>query len=712
MKKSPFFLLIFLFPQVGIAQSWVNLNPFDQPPGNTLFSVHFVDSLHGWTVGEGGFILSTSNGGQTWVQLPSGVSEDLYDVDFVNEHTGWACGSNGVILVPEDGNRPWHRQTSNTNVNLNAIDFVDELHGWVVGDNGVILRTRNGGAAWEKQNFPEDITLRDVAFVDTTRGWTVGHYGYKGMIFHTLDGGNNWEKQFEEDNRIYVSMDFLDNLRGWTLSPLKTSDGGLNWVQAGTTFGANDISVISFDTVWAVGSRGRILRTSNGGNYWEELSFGGNLVPDVELRSVQFIDKNRGWIVGQLGTIVHTADGGKTWEVQRQRLSWDTSVGAFRNADEGWMIRRNPGNSLWQTRDGGYSWEIDSSQKPGEAYGDIVFLDEQLGWVYGNRSFLKRTVDGGQSWQTIQLPATLLNAVSVFFLSDSTVFLAMPRMIYRSADAGTTWQQSEIDSVALSYVSRFLRLFFVNSDYGWAMGPNRQATDVGFLLATQDGGKTWQARRPFFGPTEVYMLDHLQGLGLVSTAFEASLFRTEDGWQTGSFVWGGVDMNDVFFVDGQNGWISANYGFLLHTTNGGKTVREIETGTNSDLNRIVFVENGRVGYVFGSDNTLLKYDARPNAVEEEPMPQAFKLGQNYPNPFNPETVIRYQLGSPAEVSLRIYNLRGQLVRTLVAANQSAGDHEIHWDGRDEFGNAVASGVFLYRLQAGEQIAVKKLMLLR
>ncbi len=94
------------------------------------------------------------------------------------------------------------------------------------------------------------------------------------------------------------------------------------------------------------------------------------------------------------------------------------------------------------------------------------------------------------------------------------------------------------------------------------------------------------------------------------------------------------------------------------------------------------------------------------------IPAALALLQNYPNPFNPETIIKYQITSPSAVSLKIYNLRGQLVRTLVDAVQNAGNYEILWDGRDDFGNEVASGVYLYRLQADESMAVKKLTLLR
>ena len=90
------------------------------------------------------------------------------------------------------------------------------------------------------------------------------------------------------------------------------------------------------------------------------------------------------------------------------------------------------------------------------------------------------------------------------------------------------------------------------------------------------------------------------------------------------------------------------------------------------------------------------------AVEESgenTVPATFGLDQNYPNPFNPTTQIRYQLPVASEVTVQILNLRGQVVRTLVQGREAAGVHVLTWDGRDEAGNNLASGVYLYRLQA-------------
>jgi flagellar hook assembly protein FlgD len=94
-----------------------------------------------------------------------------------------------------------------------------------------------------------------------------------------------------------------------------------------------------------------------------------------------------------------------------------------------------------------------------------------------------------------------------------------------------------------------------------------------------------------------------------------------------------------------------------------------------------------------------------------PLPSAFELAQNYPNPFNPETVIEYQLPRAAEVEITIFNLRGQKVAALVQGQQPAGSHKIIWDGQDESGRRVASGVYLYQLQAGKLVAMKKMLIL-
>ena len=95
---------------------------------------------------------------------------------------------------------------------------------------------------------------------------------------------------------------------------------------------------------------------------------------------------------------------------------------------------------------------------------------------------------------------------------------------------------------------------------------------------------------------------------------------------------------------------------------------------------------------------------------EEVIPETYVLRQNFPNPFNPRTNIQFVLAEPGQVSLNIYNLKGQLVKTLVSGLYPAGSHSVVWDATDDFGLAVSSGVYVYELKVNGFVDRKKLLL--
>jgi hypothetical protein len=128
-----------------------------------------------------------------------------------------------------------------------------------------------------------------------------------------------------------------------------------------------------------------------------------------------------------------------------------------------------------------------------------------------------------------------------------------------------------------------------------------------------------------------------------------------------------------------------------------------------------------VGSMTGSQNTLYSGFWYPPVVwvgiedwMQELLPKVYELNQNYPNPFNPSTTIRYALPFNSDVSIEIYNVLGQRVRALVSENQLPGYYETSWNGQNDFGSAVASGVYVYRMVAkgnnGEQFSETRKML--
>ncbi len=97
---------------------------------------------------------------------------------------------------------------------------------------------------------------------------------------------------------------------------------------------------------------------------------------------------------------------------------------------------------------------------------------------------------------------------------------------------------------------------------------------------------------------------------------------------------------------------------------------------------------------------------------QQQTPRSFELMQNYPNPFNPSTIIKYSLTKTSFVTLKIYNMLGQVVRTLVEEQVKPGSYSMQWNGRDNNGNVVSSGAYIYRIVAGNFSQSKKMMLLK
>jgi hypothetical protein len=119
-------------------------------------------------------------------------------------------------------------------------------------------------------------------------------------------------------------------------------------------------------------------------------------------------------------------------------------------------------------------------------------------------------------------------------------------------------------------------------------------------------------------------------------------------------------------------------------------------------------------YAALANGQVVELPAIPTAIagEQGIIPREFDLYQNYPNPFNPNTTIRYALKQSTRVTLTVYNLLGQEVRTLVNARQEAGYKTVIWDGLNNQGRKVASGIYLYRLEAGDFVKTRKMVLMK
>ena len=115
--------------------------------------------------------------------------------------------------------------------------------------------------------------------------------------------------------------------------------------------------------------------------------------------------------------------------------------------------------------------------------------------------------------------------------------------------------------------------------------------------------------------------------------------------------------------------------------------------------------NCGIGFLDGEDTSLVKIDYHPLPVE-------YDLLRVAPNPFNPVTNITYDIASATDVTLEIYNVMGQRVRTLAQGSHEPGRYRVMWNATNDYGQSLSSGMYIYRIQAGDFVSVKKLILMK
>jgi hypothetical protein len=264
---------------------------------------------------------------------------------------------------------------------------------------------------------------------------------------------------------------------------------------------------------------------------------------------------------------------------------------------------------------------------------------------------------------------------------------------WRFNAAGVTWTDAspvvrplERCLHSASYDSREHRLIM----YG---GQNAGARDD--IWAFDLSLDTWTELTPATGPAGRWFAAHV---------YDAANHRsTIFGGNTGTEV-----KNEVWVFD-----LWTDKWTQLSPSGTPPSAREGAAAVYDGANDRMIVFGGRAGSTANNEVWALENlsDSPTHAGNTISTPGVV-LEQNTPNPFNPSTNIRYRLGAPGQVTLRVYDIRGRLVRTLVDDARDAGPHSVLWDGRDDGGTRVASGLYFYRLDAGAVVESRKMVLVQ
>lgn len=399
------------------------------------------------------------------------------------------------------------------------------------------------------------------------------------------------------------------------------------------------------------------------------------------LRKIIFTDSLNGWACGLNGTIIHTSDGGESWSLQNTNTT-------------------NP-------------------------VIDIYFLDNQKGWAltwelnnppFG--TYLLKTTNGGMNWNSEYIPLDLEFFRAVFFVNENFGLIG-DRATYYTLNSGLTWNLSYRDSDMVANLP-FYQIKMISDSLGFACGG--VLDNAGIIWKTTNGGKNWKTNA--ISPDEIFEIFIFDSLNVIALSgdpeyrYGVGLIKTSDGGET--WLYEELPINAVCFgIDFRNeqeGWSAAGFKFL-YTNDRGNSWSEMEAPDSSIVYDVQF-SNERKGFACGQNGVLLKYNPDPISVEDRKINDlsGFQLLQNYPNPFNQSTIVRYSLPGNAEtiyrVSLRVYDILGNEVAALVDEYRPAGVYEVEFSTGQNSGSEIASGIYFIRLQAGNLIETKKMILLK
>jgi len=378
--------------------------------------------------------------------------------------------------------------------------------------------------------------------------------------------------------------------------------------------------------------------------------------------------------------------------------SWLRSVYAI-NDQTCWSAGND--GIIQMTKDGGETWQLQESGTSNVLY-SIFLANSMTGWAVGQYGTILSTTNGGAEW-TSQTSGTSNNLQSVYFIDPSVGWaVGSSGTVLKTTDGGITWESQNSGTSSWLYST-----CFIDANNGWTVGNN------GSILKTSDGGTTWNPQTS--GTTDYLFSVHFiySNTGWIGGS-DGLILKTHDGginWlpqESNTSSW----LRSVYFKDSNMGWATGNNGLLMMTTDGGENWSSRKTWTNKTLNSIYFIDD-HAGWIVGEAGTVLSMTMSNLATQIEeknissPFPQDFQLFQNYPNPFNPTTAIGYRLLAVSDVKLGIYNMLGQKVATLISGRQKAGYHQVEWDA-----SRFSSGIYYYRIKAGEFQDVKKMILIR
>ncbi|HMQ70038.1 MAG TPA: T9SS type A sorting domain-containing protein [Ignavibacteria bacterium] len=669
-------IIILVLDTSFIAAQWLQTKG---PEGGTVTSIICNDTsiFIGCSELYGGGVFKSTNDGNNWTDLQSGLSQSNQDSRaLILKDDILLSGTINGIIKSTDGGNDWQNCyfgtsvvsmcTSNNNIfaglakgiimsSNNGLTWVERINGltelsvniiksfkgklYTGTSNGLFFSTDDGNN-WTliSQTLQHNI-INDVE----VRGETIYVATSFGGVYKSSNHGNDWvniSSKIFNTNPIVLKLNddkLFASFQGIGL--FCTTNNGINWTYINQGLPSNPI-IISISTrgeMMFVGSFGEgIYRSTDNGNNWNEINNGIIATTILSMENI-----NNRLIVGTNRGVYFTDNSGMDWHHASSGISC-TYISALKKHNNVLYAGSAGGCGMKKSTDNGVSWQSINFNLDEKAIYDItaegsyIFLATNQGVYYSNNE--------GLFW--IRIDNIPLDSYSSIEFMNSQLFTSTENKVYRSSNYGQSWTQTNTgipqNAIIQDFESFDSKLFAVSTS--------------GMFLST-NYGNSW----------------FLSNNGLPSLPLETIV-------RHGNKLILSTSLNGIYFSSnsGQN-WFPLNI--------------DLTARTNSLLSLDSTIYAGTYG-----EGVFKMYMSTVGIINQSELsPDAFELFQNYPNPFNPQTRIEFDLSKQSLVSLTIYNIKGQVIKELLKnVLKEAGRYSLIFDG-----SKFPSGIYFYELMSSE-----------
>jgi photosystem II stability/assembly factor-like uncharacterized protein len=609
----------------------------------------------------------------------------------------------------------WQNISNPTTRDLLKCSFPDTLNGWAIGDSGTILHTSNGGYNWVLQNSKLRGYMVAVYFLNARLGWALswvlGPEYYGTYILKTTNGGNTWDTTCYSVPDSYIrTIYFQDSLYGFMGGNpailLRTTNGGAKWekCEVDTTavvygFPINKFRFFSNNYGMACGGimdiAGVIWTTTNRGLYWNVKTIAPEPINDLKF----FDSLNILAIAGdfEYGTsVLRTSNGGLDWSYTNIGVFGIPYTMAWRTNSEAWCPMGYI-NSFLLTSNYGNNWAQIETPDSTKLF-DLTFLNSRFGIGVGLGGAIVRynpnvtfTISGTARYNDNNQPLSS-GKVKAFKLNRSTGGVSYVDSAVIQADGTYTLTHIPQDSVDIGVF------------------PNL-APPNDWVITYYPSTINWQNASVIYPAGNLNNID-INVFRLVSTTANNSV-NGKVMQSIASPLLAGI--KDVFvYVKNGNTFVrtgitdSLGIYHVQSLPSGNLKVIVNRLGYSGDSSMVTVTPTSNVDSVnFYLNRIYIGINPVGNNI-----PSDFKLYQNYPNPFNPTTNIKYQIPKNGFVSLKVYDLLGREIVTLVNEYQKAGTYETQFSINSITNHQLSSGIYFYRLLSGDFVETKKMLMIK